>query len=67
MLMAHGADINAAEGVSENKRSAASTHANTHLFIEKWHEIALNALSKRVKVDTRVGLGLHGLYQEPTN
>jgi ankyrin repeat protein len=66
MLLAHGADIDAAaEQISENKRSAASMYANTHLFIERWHEIALNALSERVEVDRRVGLGLHGLYQEP--
>jgi ankyrin repeat protein len=66
MLMAHGADIDAAaEEVSENKRSAASTYANTLRFIERWHEIALNVLSMRVEVDRRVGLGLHGLYQEP--
>jgi hypothetical protein len=44
-LLAHGADTDAAaEEVSENKRSAASMYANTHLFIERWHEIALNAL-----------------------
>jgi hypothetical protein len=66
MLLAHGADIDAAaEEVSENKRAAASMYANTHLFIERWHEIALDALSERVEVDRRVGLGLHGLYQEP--
>jgi hypothetical protein len=66
MLLAHGADIDAAaEQVSENKRTAASKYANTHLFIERWHEIALDALSERVEVDRRVGLGLHGLYQEP--
>jgi hypothetical protein len=56
MLLAHGADIDAAaEEVSENKRAAASMYANTHLFIERWHEIALDALSERVEVDRRVG------------
>jgi ankyrin repeat protein len=66
VLLAHGADIDAAaEEVSENKYSTASMYANTHRFIERWHGIALNALSERVEVDRRVGLGLHGLYQEP--
>jgi hypothetical protein len=40
-------------------------YANTHLFIEQCHKIALNALPVRVEVDRRVGLGLQGLYQEP--
>jgi hypothetical protein len=65
MLLAHGADIDAAtEEVSEQRYSAASMYANTYLFVKRWHGIALNALSERVEVDRRVGLGLHGLYQE---
>jgi hypothetical protein len=71
MLLAHGADIDAtdidatAEEVSNNKPIATYVYATTHFFIKNWHEIALNALSIRVEVDRRVGLGLNGLYQEP--
>jgi hypothetical protein len=67
MLLAHGADIDVAYALSElaSDKNVAESYADTHLFIERWHEIALNALSERVEVDRRVGLGLHGLYQEP--
>jgi hypothetical protein len=40
-------------------------YEHTHRFIERWHGVASNTLSIRVEVDRRVGLGLHGLYQEP--
>jgi hypothetical protein len=67
MLMAHGADIDAAtdNGVIfryKDLRSAASMYANINLFIERWHVIAVAALSRMVEVDRRVGLGLNGLY-----
>jgi ankyrin repeat protein len=67
MLLAHGTDIDAAtEDISSKlARSTGSMYANTHVFIERWHGIALNALSVRVEVDRRVGLGLNGLYHEP--
>jgi hypothetical protein len=67
MLLVHDADIDAATTLASKKRLrlASSMYANTHLFIERWHRIALDALSLRVGVDRRVGLGLNGLYQEP--
>jgi ankyrin repeat protein len=68
MMLAHGADIDvAAMGISNNARlrPTASMYANTHLFIERWHGVASNALSMRVEVDRRVSLGLIGLYHEP--
>jgi ankyrin repeat protein len=66
-LMAHDTDIDtAADGIpSKLTRSAASVYANTHRFIEQWYGLALNALSTKAEVDRRVGLGMHGLYQEP--
>jgi hypothetical protein len=67
LLLAHGADIDTVDEDISNKltRSAASMYANIHCFIERWYRIALNALSVRVEVDRRVGLGQDGLYQEP--
>jgi hypothetical protein len=65
MLLAHGANTRDVALNTPFVHSPASMYANTHLFIEKWHGIALNALSERVEVDRRVGLGLNGLYQEP--
>jgi ankyrin repeat protein len=67
MLLVHDANVDAAaEDVSNTlTRAVTSMYANTHLFIERWYGVALNALSVRVEVDRRVGLGMHGLYQEP--
>jgi hypothetical protein len=67
MLLAHGADIDdAAERASKKRlRLALPMYEHIHRFIERWHGIASNALSVRVEVDRRVGLGLNGLYQEP--
>jgi hypothetical protein len=67
MLLAHDTDIGAAEDRASKHRlhSASTMYANTHLFIERWYGIASNALSEDVEVDTRVGRGDNGLYQEP--
>jgi hypothetical protein len=34
-------------------------------FIDSWHGVAVTALSDLVEVDTRVGRGDNGIYQEP--
>jgi hypothetical protein len=36
-----------------------------HAFIDEFHSILKHALSRDVQVDRRVGLGEHGIYQEP--
>jgi hypothetical protein len=67
MLLAHGTDIDvAAEDTSKKRlRLASSMYEHCHRFIERWHGVALNAMSTRVEVDRRVGVRLNGLYQEP--
>jgi hypothetical protein len=36
-----------------------------HDFIDEHHNVLTHALSRDVQVDTRFGLGEHGIYQEP--
>jgi ankyrin repeat protein len=68
MLLAHGADFKAHLLMHinpEHVQLATSMYGHINRFIDRWHGVASNALSLRVKVDRRVGLGLDGLYQEP--
>jgi hypothetical protein len=69
MLLAHGADIDAAAAAGEVSRKrlrlATSMYEHTQRFVEKWYGVASNALSEDVEVDTRVGRGDNGLYHEP--
>jgi hypothetical protein len=48
-------------------QSATSRYRNVQSFIDEWHGVAVAALSdvNGVRVDTRVGRGDFGLYQEP--
>jgi hypothetical protein len=63
----HGTDIDTATRNVSKKLfgSVVSLYEHIHIFIDRWHGVALNTLSFRVEVDRRVGLGQHGLYQEP--
>ena len=58
-----------AEGLTYRARDrlAAATQrlADTFAYANEFHRIANNALSNDVEVDTRIGLTLNGLYQEP--
>jgi hypothetical protein len=40
-------------------------HRQTHTFIEDNHRVLTTTLSTLVKVDTRLGVGDNGIYQEP--
>jgi hypothetical protein len=42
-----------------------STYRDTHTFIEDYHRQLTKSLEHEVVVDTRIGLGENGLYQEP--
>jgi hypothetical protein len=46
-------------------QSATSRYRNVLGFIDAWHGVAVPVLSDLVEVDTRVGRGDYGLYQEP--
>jgi ankyrin repeat protein len=52
--------------VTETK-VAACIEAYQHIqaYIDEYHSILNKTLSTKVEVDTRVGLGEHGIYQEP--
>jgi ankyrin repeat protein len=69
MLMAHGADVEVAadQAVTSEKRMhvVMSLYKDIHLFTERWHSVVSDTLSDYVEVDTRVGRGDFGLYQEP--
>jgi hypothetical protein len=71
VLLACGADTKHATNVvvvcGNHLQSATSRYRNVLGFIDKWHEVAVSALSDvdGVRVDTRVGRGDNGLYQEP--
>jgi ankyrin repeat protein len=67
MLLVHGTDIDAATRNVSKKllRTVLPLYEHIQLFVDRWHGVALNTLSFRVEVDRRVGLGQHGLYQEP--
>jgi hypothetical protein len=40
-------------------------YKNTHAFIEAYHDTLTHTLSDEARVDTRVGRGSPGIYQEP--
>jgi ankyrin repeat protein len=40
-------------------------YKQTHAFIEAYHDTLHNTLSNEARVDTRVGRGSNGIYQEP--
>jgi ankyrin repeat protein len=70
VLLACGADVK--EAIKErvpraHVHSATSRYHNVQSFIDEWHGVAVAALSDAdgVRVDTRVGRGDFGLYQEP--
>jgi ankyrin repeat protein len=67
-LLACGADVKEATKVRvarDHVQSATSRYRNAQSFIDEWHGVAVAALSDFVEVDTRVGRGDFGLYQEP--
>jgi hypothetical protein len=68
ILLACGANVKEsikANVPNDRLESATSRYRNVQSFIDEWHGVALTALSDGVRVDTRVGLGDNGLYQEP--
>jgi hypothetical protein len=68
-MLACGADIK--ESIKnrdiprDHIQSATSRYRNVLGFIDRWHGVAVPVLSDSVEVDTRVGRGDYGLYQEP--
>jgi hypothetical protein len=69
ILLACGADVKDAiktwDVPRDHLKSATSRYRNVQSFIDSWHGVAVTALSDLVEVDTRVGRGDFGLYQEP--
>jgi hypothetical protein len=70
ILLACGADVKEAITARVSRdylQSATSRYRNVQSFIDEWHGVAVAALSDAdgVRVDTRVGRGDFGLYQEP--
>jgi ankyrin repeat protein len=68
VLLACGADVKEANKASPSRihlQLALSRYRNVLGFIDSWHGAAVPVLSNLVEVDTRVGLGDFGLYQEP--
>jgi hypothetical protein len=70
MLLGHGTDVDFADvgGAVINAkrlRSVPQMYERIHLFIERWHGVAIKTLSSGLEVDRRIGLRLDGLHQEP--
>jgi ankyrin repeat protein len=65
-LLACGADIKKAikdrDIPKDRIQSATSRYRNVLGFIDRWHGVAVIALSDSVEVDTRVGRGDYGLF-----
>jgi hypothetical protein len=68
ILLACGADVKRAINTTVPRahvQSATSRYRNVLGFIDSWHGVAVTVLSDLVEVDTRVGRGDFGMYQEP--
>jgi hypothetical protein len=67
-LLACGTDVKVAVHARvprDHVQSATSRYRNVLGFIDSWHGVAVPVLSDLVQVDTCVGRGDYGLYQEP--
>jgi hypothetical protein len=52
--------------ITPTKRDAhVETFKHVQAYIDEYHDILTNVLSEHVQVDTRVGRGDNGIYQEP--
>jgi ankyrin repeat protein len=61
-LLCKGSDI---KREHEKTAAAVAEYGVAHAFIEEYHRRLTKSLELEVVVDTRVGLGENGLYQEP--
>jgi hypothetical protein len=68
VLLVCGADVKEAIKARvprDRLQSVTSRYRNVQSFSDEWHGVAVATLSDSVQVDTRVGRGDFGLYQEP--
>jgi ankyrin repeat protein len=68
-LLCCGSDVKEVkihDDVTQSKENACiAEYKQTHSFIEAYHDTLHNTLSNEARVDTRVGRGSNGIFQEP--